>query len=1371
MILTLLKKSMSLLLTALLLLLLLVAVYVSLGRQLLPYVDNYRADIQAQLSQRLGQAVHIAAIEGDWHGFNPVLSLRQVLIAPPGASATEQGLQIQSLALELNVWASLLNRRWLLTSIDIENAALTMLEDASGRWQLQGIQSSGEFVMSPDQVLDLVSRVRDLSLSNTTLVVQRADGRSLQFERSRVRFQNHEQQHFLHIDAWQRDVSGPLSLSAELLGNRVADLSGQLYFLVPDTDYSEMLATQFSEVFGLASVVGNGELWMSLQGGQLQSVQGNVALHHLALTTPARIDVEELATQFFLQRDAQQQWSLWLEKFGFVWNEQQWRESELFVTNAEGAGLSIEADLANLTIASGILVASDFLGAEGSAFLSEQNLRGELANTALEWLAPPQDAQMGGGALLRLQTNLVDVAFNAQGSAPAISGIDGYSELLFDSGQQRLTGFAEVDSSRISFQLPRLFEDVWEYERVNGRVSVDLDVSEGVDLKLSSGVIVATSAAVTGRAQFSLHAKPTGDANRIADLELMVGVSEGDISRKALYLPRAPGVKEGLRNLMTWLDGAIIGGTARDSGLVFRGSVLPDAEPSERSLQMYFNVTDGSVRYEPQWPLLEGLHGYVVINEHDVDISVSAGQSLGLGITATSAQIRPNQAGAGNWLTLRGMGEGDAQAALAYLREMPVTRGFGDYIADWRAQGEVALGLGLQIPLGIAGASPQVAVDLQLRVAALTIPEFALDFSAVQGRLAYNTSDGLTSQGLGASLFDQPVAITLSSRLDELRSSSTRVEMSGSADVAALRAWPKQSDFVVDLLGRASGEMDYTALLEITQPAQAQAASAPLAATRRLTFSSNLQDVVLAYPAPFLKAAEQAMPMRLTVDFLDNRQDLSISLADIASLNIGLSEGRIRNGLIILGQQSEGVSVRRLNASAPGLDVLGTLQRFDYEEWMAALRDSTRSSVSKGGNFSNLRDAINAVDVTIADAYAFGQNITDLNLQIASEERDWRLSLASAAIAGEVRVPYAASAPLDVALSHLRFPAPETLDQDSPAAVFAAAFVGPPAAADPYWQGPLELPRVDALAGVDPRDFPYMKFRAESVSRGELDYGRWQFLLEPNTGGAVFSSLLFDIRGIRAGKEGEEARFVWTYDGVNHHSYFSSVLEADNIGAVLSNFGYAPSLESSSAQFHASLDWPGSPAFFAAELLSGDVDLKVLEGRFLQSSASAANGALKLISIINFDALVRRLRFSDDLLRSGLSYEQINGSMKINDGIVEINDRLQIIGPASLFQVSGQLDLAQQTIDGYLYITLPLSDNIPWMSGIAVLNNLINWQLAVGVFLFDQIFGDQVDSLTSAQYTLQGPWEGLEPRLNQVFGTPGSASASGSTPATPPKPN
>ncbi|HLT62911.1 MAG TPA: AsmA-like C-terminal region-containing protein, partial [Pseudohongiella sp.] len=81
----------------------------------------------------------------------------------------------------------------------------------------------------------------------------------------------------------------------------------------------------------------------------------------------------------------------------------------------------------------------------------------------------------------------------------------------------------------------------------------------------------------------------------------------------------------------------------------------------------------------------------------------------------------------------------------------------------------------------------------------------------------------------------------------------------------------------------------------------------------------------------------------------------------------------------------------------------------------------------------------------------------------------------------------------------------------------------------------------------------------------------------------------------------------------------------------------------------------------------------------------------------------------------------------------------------------GDINLAEQTINADLFITLPVSDNIPWLGGLAVLNNLINWQLAIGVFLIDRIFGEQVDNLTSAQYKLEGPWETVEPRLYQVF--------------------
>ena len=204
---------------------------------------------------------------------------------------------------------------------------------------------------------------------------------------------------------------------------------------------------------------------------------------------------------------------------------------------------------------------------------------------------------------------------------------------------------------------------------------------------------------------------------------------------------------------------------------------------------------------------------------------------------------------------------------------------------------------------------------------------------------------------------------------------------------------------------------------------------------------------------------------------------------------------------------------------------------------------------------------------------------------------------------------------------------------------------------------------------------------------------------------------------------------------------------ADDISSVLEANGYAPSVESDRAVFVTEVGWPGSPAFFSNDHLGGRIDMRVDEGRFLRDSDSG--GALRLVSFINLSAIFQRLRFSGDLVRNGLAFDEITGEFDINDGLLQIKDRLVISGPSSLYQINGEVDLAEETVEGEMSITLPVSNNLPW---IGLLSS--NIPLAVGAYLFDQIFGSQVDSLSSAIYTLSGPLEGLEPQFKQAFGAP-----------------
>src|SRR5690606_7292803 len=237
-------------------------------------------------------------------------------------------------------------------------------------------------------------------------------------------------------------------------------------------------------------------------------------------------------------------------------------------------------------------------------------------------------------------------------------------------------------------------------------------------------------------------------------------------------------------------------------------------------------------------------------------------------------------------------------------------------------------------------------------------------------------------------------------------------------------------------------------------------------------------------------SAEEALPLELTVDFHNDSQAVQVAVGDVGSVALRIADGHVRSGLIFLGQRDPGVTVRRLNVNAPGLDILGTLPYFNYDDWMRALREPVPALASQDGvaapvdqgskavgvmNFAQWRDVVNAVDLSIGHAVILGQDVPDLNLQIASEEREWRMTLNSGTVQGTVQVPYTDRDPLVVALDHLHLPAaPEEEDTA-------------------LESGAEEQEKIDPLLDFDPRTLPRMRFTAAGILRGEVDYGSWQF--------------------------------------------------------------------------------------------------------------------------------------------------------------------------------------------------------------------------------------------------------------------------------------
>jgi len=529
------------------------------------------------------------------------------------------------------------------------------------------------------------------------------------------------------------------------------------------------------------------------------------------------------------------------------------------------------------------------------------------------------------------------------------------------------------------------------------------------------------------------------------------------------------------------------------------------------------------------------------------------------------------------------------------------------------------------------------------------------------------------------------------------------------------------------------GKFAYDASLNIQQIATGSVSNT-------LSIDSDLLGSSMSLPYPFSKTVDSEMPLHLNIAFAEVQQQISGTLGQQLSFELDLEQGSIRGGLVYLGDTTAELENLRAN-EAEGLLILGSLDRFNLEQWIGFLAELNQNQA--GDTSSSLAEGIEFVDVELDILELYDQQLYAVDMRIESNlsQQYWEIDLSSEALRGQIKLPFNSDDFLELDLDYLRLSGDE------------GDRIGPPQLKNLEAMEEAEL--VDALAQIDPRQLPKMKFTTDEFRIGDRPYGNWQFTLNPTANGAEFSDLVFDFRGLRMGfvePEGEQPipHFTWLFDGIEHRSTLRGMLYADNMADVLTANGYAASLESNDARFRVDVNWPGSPAFFSADNLSGEIDLKIKDGRFLQGAGAA--GALKLISILNFDAIMRRLRFSDDLLRSGLAYDEIVGELLLDDGLVHIDDRLVISGPSSLYQIIGDIDLEQETISGQMFLTLPVSENIPWIGLLTA-----NIPLAVGAYLFDRIFGDQVNSLTSAVYTLEGPWDGLEPEFSQAFGSPDDA--------------
>lgn len=963
------------------LLLVLAALYVSLGRQLVPMVAEYRADLESRVSSALDMPVSIGSLEGRWSGFAPVLLAHDVMVGSGGNQ-----LRLDQVRVVPALWASLKARTVRLAHLEVSGLQVVLSQAEDGQWRLQGLPVKDDTPTDPTQVLNSLQQVAHLSLLDSQVTVQPFQANPLTFTYVNLSLASGSWQQ--RLDARLNLPDGqPLALNvkARVDASRWREAQADVYLSLPQSDWAKWLPGNLTRDWHLHTLKAGGEFWLGWDKGTVQraavrlnapQLEGGYQQHK-----PARID--NLALNAWLARN-DQGIRVTLGSLAMSLGEQRW-ESRVQVQQHQARPGSeneerwhVEADRLDLTPLTPLLQALAPMPDGLREVVKRLQVTGGLRNVLLDWRP-----QASGDERLSFAANLDRVGFDAYHGAPAAGNVSGAISGDLGKGELRLA------TDDFMLHLDPIFAKPWHYLKANARLTWTLD-QERFTLIAPYIKVLGEEGKIAADFLIRIHLKPGHEDY----MDLRVGLTDGDGRFTGKYLPAvlSPALDH-------WLRTAIVAGDVREGFFQYQGSLHKDASDTARVISLFFDVGNATLDFQPGWPLLTGIDGKVYVENSGVRIKASKGQLLDTRVSEVRVEVPHAPKGQPSHLLVDGKFAGSLVDGLKILQSAPL--GTAATFAGWQGQGPLNGSLKLDIPLE-KGLEPKILVDFASEGAQLKLADPVLDLTQLKGEFRFDSARGLSGKGISAQAFGRPVTAEIAAE-GKPGANVTRITANGQIALKRLTDW---LSFTQPL--PVSGDIPYQLQLLL------DGASTPLSIT------SSLQGLAVDLPAPFGKSRDEARPSELRMTLQGSERRFDAAYGELANLAWAApasnpAQGR---GELFIGQGGAVVP------QAKGLRISGSLAELDLSPWQDIAQ--RYSGNDPGGS---ARQTLGGVDLQVGRLTAMGTTLDQARVQLERNAAAWRLSLDSTQAKGSALLPDAKNAPIDIAMQYVRLPAP---DPDAP---------------------------------------------------------------------------------------------------------------------------------------------------------------------------------------------------------------------------------------------------------------------------------------------------------------------------------------------------
>lgn len=1313
------------------------AVIVQAGRSFSHVLADYPQELSNYLSQRLNAKVSISSISAEWVGLKPMVDVRDLRIL----SQTDQPIIALGKAhMRLDLLGSFLHLRLVWSALQMTNVQMDFVQTADGFWHVQGLPKSAD---NPDDqpaqldpLIDMSLLSRRIEFAQSQLNFHFVSGVTTTLNSPMLRMENLDDFHRLSL---QVDIDGhpkTLTLLAEGWGDprHKETFSSKAFVQIKHFPANEPIAaTTALLLHGInAEMHSEGTLdanvWFSSRPQHEGfDVVGNLGVERLSLPIVGRkLILDSFSTELVGHWLYKGQWQLALQHIGATINQQHVEKLNV-AASAESFNDPVVVHVQSLDLQR-LHHALDSSGVLGEGHLrdvlAQLSPEGELRN--IQVAIPTHNA-----ADWSLQANLAQVGVNAWQGVPALRKVDGFVQAT-EKG-----GFVNIDSHQgFSMHYYPTYNAPMEYQQAKGQVAWWLQ-PENNQIYVNSGALEFINGDEYAKGYMWL-ALPWHANSGDIDLYLQIGARNLGASLYKKYTPAV--VPESLLKWLAESIGTANSGFVNQVGFVYRGTLNGHSHEA-RSHQLFVDINHAQLRYHPEWPALAALNGRLLVSDEEVKASVDSAKLFASDVGPTEIHVFPNPDGKGSLLRVDGGVSGPAEDGLRVLRESMLHRYIGSNMDTWKLDGHMQTQVNIAVPLEAQGTGAAQQIDIDLDSSHFEMSSLKLSLQNINGHISFNQDSGLTSEGLTAILFDEPIKAVLSTK-KQGDSSQTIIQAQGEVDGKALAKWSQRPEALF-----LKGKIPYKTVVELNHKAgdQHQTEVTPYAV---VTVSSPLNGVSINLPAPYGKTADTERPLIFKMSLYDQDSLIDVSYGEKLQALFDLdphNDNKLLNATIALGGQAK-LSIE------PQFLVSGQLPTLDIEPWKA-VQQRYMDYIDEIDLFDGKLDRQPEPNSALVAGLPFRAHVMLDHYQVGPLALDnidvdaqrlldaWKVGFNNSVVTGDIYLPNESIKPLQINLQSLHLSSRAL--GIKPAAQFTSTDTSASSqqpAAETKANGP----------SIDPRSLPFASLTVRALYMDDVNYGSWSLQIRPNDKGVVFDSIHGTVKGVTVGGADDElsgAKLEWNLTESGPQTHFIGALSAMDISNVLRQWQKPDTLESSSAHFRVDTSWLGDPQDFVLKNISGNMDIWLEKGRFKSNPSAGSDGFLRLMAILNFDSLARRLRLDfSDLYKSGLAYDQISGKVNFIPGTMTFTEPLEVKTPSSRLQLAGKLDLENETINARLVATLPVAGNLTFVTAF-----ITGLPAAAGIYVVSKLFKKQVDQATSVSYSIRGSWSDPKMSFDRLF--------------------